>query len=83
MTEETRDESKGKGLHYGSEQPDIETSNPPLFHELGRERAERSGAQRGAAERASDWNSKRFERMSELTSEWPSTYVSILGCSEP
>ena len=27
--------------------------------------------------------SERCERTSEWTSEWPSTYVLILGCSEP
>ena len=27
--------------------------------------------------------SEQFERTSELTNEWPTTYVPILGCSKP
>ena len=42
-------------------------------------------AQRCKAKRAV-WNkqiSERCERTSEQTSEWPSTYIPILGCLEP
>ena len=40
-------------------------------HSGGRERSEQSGA------------SERVSGASERTSEWPSTYVSILVCSRP
>ena len=35
------------------------------------------------APRAQEWMSERCERMSEWKSEWPSTYIWILGCSAP
>ena len=66
-------------LHYGTKPGHFETS---IIHfptsEGVSERRER-------AKRAvwSKQTSERCERTSERTSEWPSTYVSILVCSRP
>ena len=47
--------------------------------------SEQAGERMSAAERAV-WSkrvSERYERTSERTSEWPSTYVPIISGSEP
>ena len=76
-------------VHYGSKQPNAETSNHSLSHEPGSE---------WASERKNEWvqqsaranwagrnkrMSERCERTSERTSEWPRTHVPIHDCSKP
>ena len=47
--------------------------------------SERARERKSAAERAvqSKRMSERCEQTSKRTSEWPSTYIPILGCSKP
>ena len=70
---------RGASGHYGTKPGRFETSNDSLSHQL-----KRKGVSEGAKRAA------RSKRMSERcvqtnirTSGWPSTYVPILGCSEP
>ena len=72
--------------HYGSKQLNAETFNHPLSHKLESKWASKP-ADKWALEAKQAVQSKRMnelcKRGSEWTSEWPSTYVSIHGCSEP
>ena len=54
--------------------------NNSLFHKQGSELSERSGGRKRSEQPGA---SERMSGASERTSEWPSTYVPILGCSAP
>ena len=70
-------------MHCGAKSGRFETSYHPLSHELVSEWVSQRGnewaQQVGRSKRREEWC--KWTRKG--TSEWPSTYVPILGCSEP
>ena len=68
----------GRALHCGSAQPDAETSNHPLSHELGNEWAsERASVQTNervskmsSAEQANEWEVRVNKRMDERVAQY-------------
>ena len=72
-------------LHYRTKPGCFETSNDSLPHVLVSDRAsEQMNERSGASERSKQGGaSKKVSGESEKTSEWPSTHVPILDCSEP
>lgn len=71
-------------MHYGSELPDDETSNLSLSHALGSEWvSERMNEHCGACKQSEQRMIERCKQTNKWKSEWLSSYLPILACSEP